>query len=353
MASDWQPIAGAPSGGRRLLGVLLAQRRMELGYAHHPAMARARIPLTGDGNPNTRMLADLEHARRDNFPEPRLRQLARAYEVTYQSVTDVAWQRATSLQRAPAGAELPDAPITDPDREAAIRPWLLPIWKAILEAADRGIRDPSSAQLGLDPDDALVWDGSRGAMSREDRAWLVAEIRRRRLRTRAAAEAGHSALPARTLVTGCRQPLASCTCSGYDKYGDCHAVISLPGDGPGLAYPLSGGPSACPREGRTLAEPARIGGDPPAEPESGGWTAVPRALMACGAAATAAVQEIARRPGDQAAADVARACVAALEVATGVARGALYTECEIDALVAERVTAELAARNTRRLRRVR
>src|SRR6266704_2765483 len=76
MASGPPPIKDAPEDGRRILGELLPQRRIELGYARRPAFARDRLPLTPMGNPNTRMLADIEKAYRKRFPEPTLRQLA-------------------------------------------------------------------------------------------------------------------------------------------------------------------------------------------------------------------------------------------------------------------------------------
>lgn len=186
MASDLRPIEEAPLAGRRLLGTLLAQRRAELGYTHRPAFTRDRLPLTPSGNPNTRLLADIEEAYRDNFPESRLRQLAQAYLVTYESLTDVAHLRARALDPvpravpAPAPRSLPPAPMDDPGRESAVRPYATVIWEHLLDLAGRGVTGPSGAQLGLSPDDAKVWDGSAGAMSLADRAWLVADIQRRR-----------------------------------------------------------------------------------------------------------------------------------------------------------------------------
>src|SRR6185437_12961122 len=113
MAASLMPIEDATAEGRELLGALLAQRRKELGYTHWPAFARDRLPLTPQGNPNTRLLADIEKAYRSRFPEPTLRQLAQAYRVDYQSVIDVAHLRAralTPLRPAAAAGEVPLRP---------------------------------------------------------------------------------------------------------------------------------------------------------------------------------------------------------------------------------------------------
>src|SRR5258708_4933088 len=53
MASDPRPIEKAPPEARRLLGVLLAQRRAELRHTHWPAFPPDRPPLTHSGNPAT------------------------------------------------------------------------------------------------------------------------------------------------------------------------------------------------------------------------------------------------------------------------------------------------------------
>ncbi len=190
MASDLRPIEQAPLEGRRLLGVLLAQRRQELGYTYWPAFAKARLPMTPSGNPNTRLLADIEKAYRDNFPEGRLRQLAQAYLVDYGSLVDVAHMKARALIPLPPAVSaslpvvsahiLPPAPMDDEARESSVRPYAVRLWDELLRLAARGVTDPPGVMLGLPPGDAKVWDGSAGAMSLADRAWLVADIQRRR-----------------------------------------------------------------------------------------------------------------------------------------------------------------------------
>ena len=183
MASQLRPIEKAPIEGRRLLGALLAQRRAELGYTHWPAFARDRLPLTPSGNPNTRLLADLEKAYRDNFPEPRLRQLAQAYLVTYESLTDVAHLRARVLTPlSPAAAPEPAAgtsPYTAPARTAADRPWFDEINERRIALAARGVTAPSGPQMFPDsPDDAKAWDGIGARLPVGDRVWFIADLRR-------------------------------------------------------------------------------------------------------------------------------------------------------------------------------
>jgi hypothetical protein len=186
MASDPRPIEGAPPEGRHLLGALLAQRRAELGYTYWPAFAKDRLPLTPSGNPNTRLLADIEKAYRDNFPEPRLRQLAQAYRVDYGSLVDVAHMKARALIPLPpavsamapaaAGADPPGWP---PERVAADRPFFDPINERRVELASRGIAYPTGAQMFGEGEDAQAWDGDFAPLPVGDKVWAVADMRRR------------------------------------------------------------------------------------------------------------------------------------------------------------------------------
>jgi len=182
MASGLRPIEEAPIEGRRLLGALLAQRRAELGYTHWPAFARDRLPLTPSGNPNTRLLADIEKAYRDNFPEPRLRQLAQAYLVTYESLTAVAHLRAQSLSLISPAVPGPadNSPPYPQARAASDRPWFDEINERRVALALRGITAPSGAQMfGEGTDDAQLWDGIGARLDIGDRVWFVADLRRR------------------------------------------------------------------------------------------------------------------------------------------------------------------------------
>jgi hypothetical protein len=178
-------VLGASSGRLLLLGELLRFRRAALGYRYVPAFVEAR-------KINTRMVGDIEHGRRDTFTFPSLEDVAAAYDVTYMSIMAVVWSDAGEL--VPAAAEeppaddappaaarvLPSSPLDDSGREDATRPYATPIWEKLLDLAGQGVTDPSGVALGLGPGDAKIWDGSRGAMSLPDRAWLVADIQRRR-----------------------------------------------------------------------------------------------------------------------------------------------------------------------------
>jgi hypothetical protein len=182
--------------------VLLGQRRTELGYTHLPAFARARLPLTPSGNPNTRLLADIEKAYRDNFPEVRLRQLAHAYLVAYESLVAVAHLRSRALVPVPpAGPAAPVVPaeppgwmppMTDPARTASARPYADRIWDRLRLLAIRGITDPDGTQVFLraaadprdydgigTPADAKAWDGTGERLDLPGRVWLIADMQRR------------------------------------------------------------------------------------------------------------------------------------------------------------------------------
>ena len=120
----WQPVTGADPARIRQLGALLKQRRADLGYRRIPAFIR-------DRGINIRMVGDIEHGRRDTFTSPSLKDAARAYEVTYDSMMAVVWSDAGEL--VPAGPRaLPPVPPDDPAGSpgwtaahiASNRPWL-------------------------------------------------------------------------------------------------------------------------------------------------------------------------------------------------------------------------------------
>jgi hypothetical protein len=138
------------------------------------------------------MAGDIEHGRRDTYTFPSLQDVARAYDVTYDSMMAVVWSGAGELIPAappvlpaapPVLAAAPDGwvpPIADPVRRDADAPYAAPVLDRLLELADDGILDPSGAQMFPDsPDDARAWDGpGRWVRSPRDRAWFIAEIRR-------------------------------------------------------------------------------------------------------------------------------------------------------------------------------
>lgn len=210
MASEPRPIEGAPLEGRRLLGVLLAQRRVELGYTHWPAFARERMPLTPSGNANTRLLADLEKAYRDTFPEPRLRQLAQVYMVTYASMIDVAHLRARALEpahpAAPAAAAAPPdmTPPMPPAQAASDRPFFDVINERRVALALRGVHAPTGAQMfGDGTDDAQAWDGIGARLDIGARVWFIADLRRRAADRNGTSGAAGAGMLRRSYVAAC------------------------------------------------------------------------------------------------------------------------------------------------------
>ena len=179
MASDRRPVIRGPEDAWQRLGELLQLRRAELGYKRRPAFTR-------EHGINIRLVTDIENAYRPNtFLTPTLREIAQAYQVTYESVIAVLGGKAGEL--APA---LPDRlmdgpdgwrpPIADKARRDADAPYAAPILERLLELADAGIIDPTGAQVfGEDTIDAKAWDGTGARIrSPRDRAWFIAEIRR-------------------------------------------------------------------------------------------------------------------------------------------------------------------------------
>lgn len=176
-------MTGADPARVRELGVLLRMRRAAIGYRHVPAFIR-------DRGVNTRMVGDIEHGRRDTYTHPSLEDVARAYEVTCDSMLDVVWSGAGELVPAQAEAEkppaaapgrlLPAAPMNDAARTAADRPYADRIWADLRAWAAKGVTDPSGAQLfGVGTADAQAWDGTFGRMDDGDRVWHIADLQRR------------------------------------------------------------------------------------------------------------------------------------------------------------------------------
>ena len=174
-------MTGADPARLRELGALLRMRRAALGYRHLPAFVAAR-------GINTRMAGDIEHGRRDTYTLPTLQDVAAAYDVTCESMTDVVWSGAGEL--VPAAADepapppaaprlLPAAPIDDAARTAADRPYADRIWADLRAWAAKGVTDPTGAQLfGAGTPDAQAWDGTAGRMDEGDRVWHIADLQR-------------------------------------------------------------------------------------------------------------------------------------------------------------------------------
>ena len=169
----------------QLLGRLFRVRRVELGYRYRPAFAEARLPRTPQGNLMVRALNAIENGERPGTYAPgTLEMYARAYEVTVRSVYAVLRGDADELVPAHATGPLPVLPPRAPEsglvREDADYPYFRSIWERLLELAGEGNSDPTGEQLGLSPEYADFFDSTRGAMSRSDRAWAVADVQRRR-----------------------------------------------------------------------------------------------------------------------------------------------------------------------------
>jgi hypothetical protein len=173
----------APRGRWLLLGELLQARRQELGYKYRPAFARERLQPTDEGNPNVRLVADAEMGYRDTFPPGTLREIARAYEVAYDSVTAVLDGRADAL--APAVPAAPAAPVTrlppmtDAARIASARPYADAINRRLRELAGQGLPDPGGVQVFGPGPDAKTWDGIGARLDIDDRVWFIADLQRR------------------------------------------------------------------------------------------------------------------------------------------------------------------------------
>ena len=187
-----------------MLGGLLQLRRGELGYRRRPAFTR-------EHDINIRLVTDIENAYRpDTFLTPTLREIAQAYEVTYESLTAVLAGKQDTLTPAPPvpAPGLPPAPAPSLLREDDARPYAAVLWNRLMKLAARGVADPdgrhprdwdpddwdswnpSAEQLGLTGQDADTWNGSRGAMSLADRAWLAGDWHARRAARNPARDAG-------------------------------------------------------------------------------------------------------------------------------------------------------------------
>jgi hypothetical protein len=178
MASDRRPVVRAPDDAWQRLGELLQLRRAELGYKRRPAFTKER-------GINIRLVTDIENAYRPNtFLTPTLREIAQAYQVTYESVIAVLGRAADELAPAAADrlADDPDGwrpPIADKARRDADAPYAMEIMERLLALADSGVIDPAGAQVFPDaPGDAKAWDGIGTRLPVRDRVWFIADLRR-------------------------------------------------------------------------------------------------------------------------------------------------------------------------------
>jgi hypothetical protein len=185
MASDRRPVVRAPDDAWQRLGELLQLRRAELGYRRRPAFTR-------EHDINIRLVTDIENAYRPNtFLTPTLREIAQAYQVTYDSLIAVLQQHDDELIPAvpdPLVSDLGLPPITNKARRDADTPYAMAIMEQLLALARKGITDPTGGQMfGEGTGDAMAWDGIGARLDIRDRVWFIADLRRR-----AAARVGNS-----------------------------------------------------------------------------------------------------------------------------------------------------------------
>jgi hypothetical protein len=178
----------------RRLGELLQLRRSELGYQFRPAFVEAR-------GINGRRVSDIENNYRPNtFPPGSLREIAQAYQVTYDSIVALLRGEADELIPAePAPPPVPSAPtapasdsratpmVTGADNVTASWSYAEPIWEQLYDLARAGNLDPTGADLfGEGTDDARTWDDPRlrRLLPLRERVRNIADLRRREAGTR-------------------------------------------------------------------------------------------------------------------------------------------------------------------------
>ena len=178
----------------RRLGELLQLRRSELGYQFRPAFVEAR-------GINGRRVSDIEKNYRPNtFPPGSLREIAQAYQVTYDSIVALLRGEADALIPAePAPPPVPSAPtapvsdsratpvVTGADNVTASWSYAEPIWEQLYDLARAGNLDPTGADLfGEGTDDARTWDDPRlrRLLPLRERVRNIADLRRREAETR-------------------------------------------------------------------------------------------------------------------------------------------------------------------------
>jgi hypothetical protein len=175
--ADRRPVVRAPEAAWKRLGELLQLRRAELGYKRRPAFTR-------EHGINIRLVTDIENAYRPNtFLTPTLREIAGAYEVTYDSVIAVLLGHDDELiPAAPPAPPVPGGPpgwmASDKKRTAANRPYADRIRGRLDLLRLQGVTDPSGAQLfGEGTADAADWDKYDDWEPR-DRVWFLADLQR-------------------------------------------------------------------------------------------------------------------------------------------------------------------------------
>ena len=186
-------MTGVPDERWAQFGQALQDWREDvLGYKSRTAFARERLPLTEEGNVNTKLIQELENNYRPGtYTKWSLEDAEKAYGITHESVVAFLHGETDTLTRASAAsagesaplsplAHLGDAPIADRARREADAPYAMEIMEQLLALADSGVIDPSGEQVFPgDPGDAKAWDGIGGRLDVRDRVWFIADLRRR------------------------------------------------------------------------------------------------------------------------------------------------------------------------------
>jgi hypothetical protein len=182
-------VTGVPDERWAQFGKALQDWREDvLGYKVRHRFAAERLPLTEEGNVNTKLIQELENNYRPGtYTKWSLETIEKAYGITHESVLAFLHGETDGLARAAAGPvkqlaaadplALPPAPFGDPAREEADRPYALAIWKSFL-GTPRGVADPSGEQMFPgDTGAAETWD-KYADWEVGDRVWLIADLRR-------------------------------------------------------------------------------------------------------------------------------------------------------------------------------
>jgi len=182
-------VTGVPDERWAQFGRALQDWREDiLGYKVRHRFAADRLPLTEEGNVNTKLVQELENNYRPGtYTKWSLEAIEKAYGITHESVLAFLHGEADTLTRArsalagqSAAAETRDLPPSpfDPDRTDADYPYALVIWDRYLDLPRR-VTDPSGEQMfPSDPGDAETWE-KYADWEPGDRVWLIADLRRR------------------------------------------------------------------------------------------------------------------------------------------------------------------------------
>jgi hypothetical protein len=178
--ADRRPVIMGPDDAWKRLGELLQLRRAELGYKRRPAFTRER-------GINIRLVTDIENAYRPNtFLTPTLREIAQAYQVTYDSIVAIVLGHDDELiPAAPTALPVPGGPpgwlASEEGRVEADRPYVDRIRGRLDVLRLQGVTAPTGAQLfGEGTPDAADWNRyAADGWTIQDLAWFIGDMQRR------------------------------------------------------------------------------------------------------------------------------------------------------------------------------